>query len=117
MKSRAALAAALLAVAFAGCGSATTTTTSPPKAPTAAESAAIQRTTERLHAHEAAETKRKAAKRAALKKSLHVYEQSPEYKKIQAEMRQGEEYERAHKPEAEAKEQEYEQHLKEAEGG
>jgi hypothetical protein len=107
MQSRAALAAALLAVAIAGCGSAKPTTTSTPKT-TPAEAAAIQRTEERLQVHEAAETKRKAAKRASLKRKLHAYEQSPEYKKIQAEMRQGREYEQTHKGEEEAHEHEYE---------
>jgi hypothetical protein len=52
--------------------------------------------------------KHKTRVRTAQTKKLREYEQSPEYKKIQAEMRQGEEYERDHKPEEEAHEQEYE---------
>jgi hypothetical protein len=53
----------------------------------------------------------KAKIQAAQAKKLHEYEQSPEYKKVQAEARRGEEYEREHKSEEEAKEKEYEQRL------
>lgn len=44
----------------------------------------------------------------ALNAKLRAYEQSPEYKKIQTELRQGREYERTHKAEEEAREHEYE---------
>jgi hypothetical protein len=117
---------ATLAVA-SGCGGASgTTTTEKPYVPNAAQKAewaTQRRAAEVKQAHEeaaehkkaaaehkkaVADAKRKARARAVRAKKLHEYEQSPEYKQIQAELHHGEEYERQHKPEAEAKEHEYE---------
>jgi hypothetical protein len=125
MKVRISVPVVLTTLALSGCGSGSTAATWPPKlpGPSAAEDATVRHAAEVKQAREeakrsrdevaarkkaAAEAKHKAAKRAALKRKLHAYEQSPEYKKIQAEMHQGEEYEQAHKGEEEAHEQEYE---------
>jgi hypothetical protein len=118
----------LATLAFAsGCGGASgTTTTEKPYVPSAAqkaewavqrraaeatqsrEEAAAHRKAAAEHKRAVADAKRKARARAASRKKLHEYEQSPEYRQIQAELHHGEEYERQHKPEAEAKEHEYE---------
>ncbi|MFI4990255.1 MAG: hypothetical protein ACHQHO_05000 [Solirubrobacterales bacterium] len=125
MKSRLLLAALMATLAVAGCGSSTGPQTIPAreaaenkaieakvKAQTKREEAAERKKAAAETKHRKAEARRKAAKRAALKRELHTYEQSPEYKKIQAEMRQGREYEQAHKGEEEAHEQEYERRVR-----
>ena len=120
----------MLTTAIAGCGGTSGAATEKPYVPSAAqkaewaaqrhaaevkqarEEAAAHRKAAAEHKKAVADAKRKARARAASIKKLHAYEQSPEYKQIQAELHHGEEYERQHKPEAEAKEHEYERRVR-----
>jgi hypothetical protein len=126
MKARILVLPLMLITAIAGCGGTSGAATEKPYVPSAAqkvewaaqrraaeatqsrEEAAAHRKAAVEHKKAVADAKRKARARAASIKKLRAYERSPEYKQEQAELHHGEEYERQHKPEAEAKEHEYE---------